>query len=172
MKKLNIRDIFREEEQNAFFSRLYHENYTKLLNFAYNATMRRDIMAAEDIVQNTFCEALKKVDELMEHPNPEGWLWETARNLLRARARKASLRELGLEDCKAEPSFEESRYNMSELKIVVEEILDPEEKELFEKYFLEKHSTREMAKREQMTENAFKVKMHRIRKKIQEQLKG
>ena len=49
--------------------------------------------------------------------------------------------------------------------------MNDEEKELFQKYFVEKNSVKMMARKENMSESAFKVKMHRIRKKVQERFK-
>lgn len=83
--------------------------------------------------------------------------------------KKKSTTEIGYDDCLEEPFTTESRYNTLELEMIIDEALSIEERELFTRYFVEKNPIKLMAQRENMSEGAFKVKMHRIRKKVQKQ---
>ena len=72
---------------------LYHGMYAKLFRAAY---MRlRDYHAAEDIVQDTFTAAQKRKEELLNHPNKEGWIFDVLKKKIlhefRARARFIAL---------------------------------------------------------------------------------
>ena len=74
-------------------------------------------------------------------------------------------------DADLQEPYIETRYKALELQMIIDEVLNDEEKELFQKYFVEKNSVKMMARKENMSESAFKVKMHRIRKKVQERFK-
>ena len=157
-------------EKNQFMQELFMANYRKLINFICYAHLKVDTKTAEDIVQDTFIEALSKVDMLMEHPNPGGWLMNTARFKLSTTVRRAYHTDVSYEECTTEPSYFDPQYSALELKLLIETVLSEQEKELFTKYFIEKYPSKQMAEEQHMTENAFKVKMHRIRKKLQDQL--
>ena len=68
-------------EQTQWLEHLYRDYYGKLTIYA--AATLRSQSRAQDIVQDTFHEALRHVDTLMEHPNPGGWLMVTLKNKLR-----------------------------------------------------------------------------------------
>jgi len=51
-----------------------------------------DVHLTEEIVQETFMCALEKQDELLPHPNPKGWLYETAKIFyMRHRSKKTKI---------------------------------------------------------------------------------
>ena len=162
-------DVPMDDDKKAAFDRLYLEYYPKLFHYVGGVLDYRNLMLVEDIVHDTFMTAWKKMDELCCHPNPGGWLMNTAKNKLRARRNKASSKEMGLDDYSIEPIEKESGYEAAELEMVVEKVLTPHDRGLFYKYFVEGYSVKEMAAQEKMTEGAFKVKMSRIRKKIQKE---
>lgn len=64
---------------NPFLQSLYEKQYEKMLRFAYR--MAGTAEDAQDLVQETFLLALFSQDKLSGHPNPEGWLMKTLRNL-------------------------------------------------------------------------------------------
>lgn len=170
MNDLNHGSSLNGEEKVSLFNELYRKHYDMLINCVSNAMNYRNPEMVEDIVQETFYELWRKMDDLVTHPNHGGWLVETARNKLRALRRRAWNREIGLEDCAFEPSSDMSEFSKVEMEMMVANLLNGHERELFLQYFVEGYSAKEMARREQMTENAFKVKMHRIRNKVQKEI--
>lgn len=168
MKRRNIRSGADLEKNRSLFDRLYLENYDLLLQFSVRMLGAENLMAAEDIVQDTFFEALKHIELLKDHENPQGWLMVTARNKIRALRRRASSSEVWYDEKISEPFFVDSQYGAKELNMILAGALSPRELALFRKYFIEGYSVREMAGQEHMTESAFKVKMFRIRKKVQQ----
>ena len=58
-------------EDNAY-RELFRLFYARLGNLAFHFVEERAV--AEDIVQDTFLMACAKVDLLVQHPNPGGWL--------------------------------------------------------------------------------------------------
>lgn len=69
-------------EANAFLEALYNANYERLYIYAENLLF--NAAYAEEAVQETFFEAVRKQDALMRHAKPEAWLMETLKNKIRA----------------------------------------------------------------------------------------
>ena len=59
-------------EQDAFIEKLYHEFFTQLWIYAKAAL--GDPEQTQEVVQDTFHEAVRHIDILMAHDNPKGWL--------------------------------------------------------------------------------------------------
>lgn len=167
MNELYNTDVPMDDNRKAIFDRMYLDHYDSLLIYVRNAVGYGRGAVIEDILQDTFLTAWKKLDEGAKHENQGGWLMEIAKNKLRNLRKKASSREVGIDDEITEIPSIEPGYGVSELEMIVREVLDPHEQELFQKYFVEGYSVREMAAQENLTESAFKVKMHRIRRKLQ-----
>ena len=55
-------------DQNDFIKQLYQDNFLKLM--VYVSTSLKNTSRAQDIVQDTFHEAIHHIDILMQHPNP------------------------------------------------------------------------------------------------------
>ena len=58
---------------------LYRSQFRRLYVLAYRLVKQRE--RAEDLVQDVFCLALCRQEELVRHPNPTGWLVCTLKNL-------------------------------------------------------------------------------------------
>ena len=66
-------------QANDRFQKLYEDLHDKMLRVAYR--MVGSVETAEDLVQNSFLLALFRENELMQHPNPDGWLMRVLQNL-------------------------------------------------------------------------------------------
>ena len=66
-------------QANDRFQKLYEDLHDKMLRVAYR--MVGSVETSEDLVQNAFLLALFRENELMRHPNPEGWLMRVLQNL-------------------------------------------------------------------------------------------
>lgn len=73
-------------DQNDFIKQLYQDNFLKLM--VYVSTSLKNTSRAQDIVQDTFHEAIHHIDILMQHPNPGGWLRMTAKYKVREEQRE------------------------------------------------------------------------------------
>lgn len=71
---------------DTFFQSLYETQYEKMIKFAFRMIGSMD--SAQDLVQEAFLLALFNQDELSRHPNPEGWLMKTLRNLAQNERRR------------------------------------------------------------------------------------
>ncbi len=89
-------------EQAAFIDELYHENFHRLALYAFRLT--GDWTKSEVAVQEAFCVALGKLDEVMASDVPLRWMKATVKNVARnmkkhesyQKALFLSLEELGL----------------------------------------------------------------------------
>lgn len=69
--------------------RLYLQMYAMLFEYA-RASLSSDVLA-EEAVQDTFHIACQKPDELFSSPNPEGWIFNTLKNVIRNTVRSQNI---------------------------------------------------------------------------------
>ncbi|MCC8048267.1 MAG: RNA polymerase sigma factor [Oscillospiraceae bacterium] len=94
-----------QPNEEEFIEKLYRQYYAKI--FYYVRVLVKNPETAEDIAQDTFHEAINKIDAVTRHPNPYYWLLKTAKNkaLNAVTARqKLLLRIISLENAGAVPS--------------------------------------------------------------------
>lgn len=70
-----------------WFGPIYIEGYDRLVKLAYHVT--GDQRLAEDLTHNAFVTMLAKHGELMSHPNIQGWLTATLKNLISSELQRA-----------------------------------------------------------------------------------
>ena len=150
---------------DSFFEKLYKDNYASLIKYVYRLTYEKNF--AEEIVQDAFTEAYKKIELLQRHVNPAGWLYITVKNITKAylREAKAINRCLPLQeaDYVAEAVVDEE----SDLLIC----LTSDEKNLLISFYINGYSISEIASEKEITVSACKMRIKRARDKIKEQCK-
>ena len=72
---------------DAWFDPIYKGSYKKVFHTAYY--LSEDERLAEEVVQDAFVCLLMKSGELRDHPNIQGWLVTTVRNLMMNELRRA-----------------------------------------------------------------------------------
>ena len=161
-------------EQDAFFEKLYQDYFGKLTLYA--GALLRNQSRAQDMVQDTFHEALHRVDLLMEHPNPGGWLMVTLKNKIREEQRaqrRYMLRFLSLNtDLLTEPVSQDTSLedqmgeNSFSVMKCIREALTPEEFHLLKRLTIDRASHLEVAKEFGISVYASQKRLERIRKKL------
>lgn len=160
-----------KDEANELIETLYRRHYDNML-----AMIRKDFACAsvaEDIAQDVFKEAVRNGEKLLDHENPDGWIFETARNKMMSLKKKLynrSMRELY--EVEIEWIGMQADFGKVELSYLMDKTLNEHEIMLFYMYYFGGYSARELAKMEGITEGNFKVRMLRIRKKLKDALKG
>lgn len=158
--------VFTPEETDRIFTELYEKHYKTVLRYVRSSLRNNNQMLIEDIVQDTFFEALHKINEVIRF-NAVGWLVETARNKMCSYHRRASSRETYLEDCvEADLGRTEKQFCMTEWNMILDKALDEHERRLLEMYYVEGYSGKEIAEAENITVDNLKVRMHRLKKKL------
>ena len=155
--------------QDDFFENLYYKYYEELI-----AVVRREYWLAtlaEDIVQDTFCEALRHEEMLKNHDNPGGWLMQTLKfKLLNQKRRMAQKTRAEIVADEIDNEFFAS-YGFAELFNIMAKELGQREAELFCLYYRGGYSARELASLEGVTEPAMKERIYRMRNRLKKILK-
>lgn len=165
-------------EQDRFLEQLYRVYYGKITSFALAAVQDRSI--AEELAQDTFQTAVLRIDVLMAHPNPGGWLMQTAKYKIKEYQRQSTrdLRRLislssgGLQELPVgRGASGEPEAAAGEALERVRRELTPEEYRLFERLILEGASHPEAAGELGISLAASYKRLERIRKKLQKMLR-
>ncbi len=158
---------------------LHAAHYATLLRLAQNRLRRLtgNIDEAEDVVQDAFLLAAEK--DIRHLENPLAWLMKTTSNLCLQRMDRAK-RDTGKAqrfiqqklDNSADRSVyaverQESETDILLWLLLLEQSLSPDEWELMRKYCLEGIPLDKLATELGVPANRLKVKIHRIRKKLE-----
>lgn len=159
-------------DQDRLIEQLHRDYFGKLTLYAA-ATLKNQSLA-QDVVQDTFHEALRHIDTLMDHPNPGGWLMVTLKNKLREAERSRRrylLRFLSLDtDLLTEPGREDPPPDrMRSLLEQIQQALTPEEYRLLTRLTIDGASHLEVAKEFHISVYASQKRLERIRKKLYQQ---
>lgn len=151
-------------EQQAELAQLYRETFRAL--YAYALSALRDSTLAEEAVQETFFIACYKIDNLLESPNPRGWLTLTVRNVarnLKVRQRKRA-GQISLSAVPEEPVGEEDVSMRPEL--LYESYLSEEEFALLSRVGVDGYTMQETSEQFGISVEACKKRVQRAKKKF------
>lgn len=169
--------MWKKKADDRFFEELCAANYENVLRYLYRALGEETI--ARDTVQEVFLTACAKKALLMQHPNPGGWLFQTAKNLVKKAKREAFSRMM------EEPLPEEGEGSLPDQGSTIERMLDQEidesqyiakvlselsmEKlELYTRHYLKGQTMREIALSMGADEAAIRMRYVRLRREIKE----
>lgn len=165
MKIMRNGDKVVKREQN--FQKLYADTYDGLIQYISHLCRYKDL--AEDILQETYYEALLQYDDLLKHENIKGWLYQTASYKMFNYTRKYS-RESGSLDSVGEMGSCERIYGELEWKVALTKLIGEVDVEIFWAHYVLGYSGKEIAAVLGISETCLRVRMHRIKKKIRENL--
>lgn len=163
------------DERNEFLNALFtahHDSVERscLRMIRYNPALR-DL--ADDCLQETFYTAAIAYEELKSHPNIGGWLHVTANNKMKNELKKRKVRSkmegaFLNEDLQASingiEQWQEKVQNDEIIAKIVSALTDAE-RPIFQDFFHENLSIKELSQKYGASEGAIKVRLHRIRKK-------
>lgn len=163
-------------EQDALIEKLYYENFRKLTLYAMSVVKNED--RAKDIVQDTFHEAIKHIDQLMTHENPAGWLMVTTKYKIQESERSRNrylLRFLSLDTdvteaqlSRHQETIEDHIANVPFPFEKIEQALTPDEFKLLTRFVFDKASHLTIAQEFGISVYASQKRLERIRKKLYE----
>ncbi len=161
-------------EQDLFIEELHRKYFRKLTLYAMSVLRNRD--RAQDIVQDTFHQALEDIEGLMVHENPGGWLMNTVKNKIREseRARRRYINRFVSLDSEISEELMPASELAAELNEPdevltlekIEQALTSEEYNLLKRLVFDKASHLEVAKELGITVYASQKRLERIRKKL------
>ena len=144
----------------AFFDKLYLENYDGLFKYAYRLTYEKNM--AEEIVQDTFLVAYKKIEVLHKHENPIGWLYVTVKNITKTHMREY----LKIKKCFSLEEHEIAVRDEESEELLLLNYLNEDETNIMIKFYIEKKSLDEISKEYGISLPASKMRLKRARDKF------
>ena len=159
------------------FYKLYHDYYTKMLRYATTVFASRSTPdfsdgRAEEAVQEAFMYAWMNSGKMFSSPNPEGWLFKVLyyKVLERIREENNWTRSIQCIEqlCSTAPYDDPYRQDDN----VLQEIISDEDYKLLTKLYIDGSTYLEICKEYNLTKSALGCRIHRIKKKIRENLKN
>ena len=167
------------ENENAFVTELFEKYHDQLKRYCmryvrYNA---RYYPLVDDCIQEAFYKAVLHQNDVMQSPNPYGWLAKCCENYLKSKYRQEKRRaeiigrNVSYDECGEveDPKDDILRWLYSdehhELLTGIYSLLTPAEKKIFRYYYRENLSLQETAEKVGVTPNSARGAVQRIRKK-------
>lgn len=156
-------------EQSRRITELYIEMYDKLMMVARKNEDNEAL--AEEAVQETFSIACQKIDECLRHPNPQGWLVTTLKNvILNSKRKRANAKRLIEQFLMAQFKEASVSENRLDLNILYGKTADTEEFKLILEMAVDGRSHKEMAESRGISVSACKKRVQRAKEILQRKI--
>ena len=161
-------------EQDAFIEKLYHEFFTQLWIYAKAAL--GDPEQTQEVVQDTFHEAVRHIDILMAHDNPKGWLMDALKKKIMHARRSMNRYILRFISLDSDLEFTDpvlsvedpAPTNVQDTLREIRRVLSEEEWDLLRKITLEKQPDKNVAEELRITLWTCQKRIERMRKKLKQ----
>ena len=151
------------QADEKWVNKLYTELSPKLFCIAKRRLGDED--EAQNAVQDTFVDLIKKIETVRDHPNPEGWLVNALKIFIARELddqKKRSEREVALPE-PYEPASDEPAY-VPHLRDILPAELTPREKDLLVWYYEMDLGYKEISRRLGVPILTCRTQMHRAKK--------
>ena len=145
------------------FERFYLS--TKNVLYAFLHHYAKDRFEIDDIAQETYMLAFEQWEELKNHPNPAGWLMQTAKHLNNNYERHVYYRKETLLPSNDVP-YMEPAYSSLVMEDLLENIYDGGEQNMAKKYFLEGENIAELSDDLGISEGALRMRLYRMKNRL------
>ena len=156
--------IILSEDEINFFETLYKNYYCSICNYISTITFHK--VDAEALTQDTFIIALEKISKLIHHPNPQGWLYQTTRNLSRDKMRSKQYRFEILTTDEELDQYPRTIPDSESIFDDLEEFLNKDECFLLKKHFKDGYKIIELACKYGVKQSTMNMRFSRIYKKL------
>lgn len=182
-------DEFQEADMNTeqakvkeYFNSLYNEYYALIYKYTL-VSLNFNEYLAKDCVQEVFLTVYEKIDIVLKHPNPGGFIIITAKYIVKKHQAKISsqnektipLENTQVKDLSYNVDFDEpdsDDLDLDELKVTLLQSLSSQESLLYNLFYEEKFSIAQIAERLEITPGNVKVKLFRLRAKVKNMVQG
>lgn len=156
------------DPQNDLIAQLYIENFDHL--YTYAQYLLREPSLAREAVQETFCIACRKPNDMLKSPNPQGWLVNTLKNVIhninRKQTRLAHLITMVILTQQADSYITRNEENV---ELLYGDIVERPEFQLLKKLAIDHYSVRELAEELGISIAACNKRVQRARKSLQKE---
>lgn len=157
-------------EQSKWIEQLYLEMFDMLLSYARAALAEETL--AEEAVQETFQIACRKPEQLLESPNPKGWLVNTLKyTICNMKRNRESARQLLITYLTMQTNDVAFTVDTIRLEVVYGSLADTEEFKLLKEMAVDGKSHLELATARGISVSACKKRVQRAKEKLQEKIK-
>lgn len=137
---------------------------TKNLLYQYLYQHVKDSFETEDIAQEAYLVALEEWQILLEHPNPAGWLVQTAKNIMNGYHRHVFFRMESIDmHLHEDIPYEEPAFDLCLMEDFLGRVYGKKELPLAKRYFLEDNSIEDLSDELGMTKSSLKNRIYRLR---------
>lgn len=165
--------------REEFIGMLYEKYFETVKKYCL-PKLRFDEAAAADCAHSVFDEAYAQAEKLQQHPNPLGWLMQTAKHKLHKRWRsetRETARNVPLELAAALPDsrdpFDAVELPESEIRRITAAVLsglDEKERQYYELCFVRSLPFAQIAREMGVSEKAARAKLARIKLKLKQRI--
>lgn len=144
---------------------LYNTMYERM--FTYAKSILLDHNLAEEAVQNTFCIACMKPEEVFGNDNPTGWLMVTLQNVIRNMKRqKASMSRLVMDSLRVDDIREIQIQDEENVDILYGDVSGHSDFKLLKRIVLDGYNMMEAADEFGITVDACKKRIQRSKRAL------
>ena len=158
----------KENNQGDAIERLYRQQFNGML--AYARAVLRDTEQAREAVQETFVIACTRQDALFDCENPEGWLMNTLKNVLRNIRRRQNRAALALQQSKQMSDWESDLTQNMEVNLLYGDLADSDAFWMM-KQIAAGRTMLDIARELNITVTACRKRAQRAREKLQKALR-
>ena len=156
-------------EQNKLLDELYRKMYRFLLCYARSALNNESI--AEEAVQETFAIACRRIDRVCESENPQGWLVETLKLVIKNLERRQQTAQKVISDLtEYRPDLVASPEEHMDIRQVYGDVADTKEFQLVYAIAVEGQSYIEIADAAGITAPTCRKRFERAKKYLRRML--
>jgi len=160
------------KEKRLYYEQFYRE--TKKAVEHYLMMLLHNYSVIEDVSQEVYLEAYRKLDILLEHPEPRGFLFRIARykalHWIRDENRLEQ-EEYPCEDAVLETKLAEGdEFEAADIRRTLETLLTKEEYFLFEEHYIKGYTEKEIAVTRQKSHAAIRMSCSRMTRKLREKI--
>lgn len=172
-------------DNREYLTELFNKHYDRLFKYCL-AALNSDNQEATDVVGDVFLAAERNAEKLASHPDVVGWLYKTANHLIAKRHRSRSRnkkRSVSFETLFPDMEegihgfhfddydllFEQNDISEDNIERIKKEILlelNSREYRLYNAVFVEMKSCSELAKECGVSQDAMRMRVHRLKMKL------
>lgn len=152
------------DSEKKFVEELYREMAPKLIVRARASLGDRSL--AEEVVQDTFRVVCENIASLIKHPNPNGWVTTTLKNILRQMAAKRAKDAATVKRLSELAGDLDAADDPPNIDLLYADLADNEDYKLLKCYVAERCTIRELARELGLSADACAKRLQRARERL------
>lgn len=141
---------------------------TRSIVYHYLYQQKDNFFEMEDIAQEAYLLALEDWETLQNHPNPAGWLVQTAKHITTGYRRRAAfnVRSLNSEEGDMDIWYEEPAFEQLLMEDLLERVYGAKELPIAKKYFLDNDTPEDLAMELGVSNSSMRSRLYRLRRRL------